>query len=212
MPEWVTFLVIDVPIIPRRPSDITGYCCCCWLSFRTRQWGPIAEDIAYLSHWPWRNHVSACLEAPSPLLALIFQEGTIYMITEEKNVTQLWTLWATFKNWPGHELVILLSPSPSANPTSMGLVYRESSRAAKTLFRNRQTDKQTNGLAKHEDIPVGIIGAANIMRATSNFLIVFKSQYTRWNPYCISREPTTFMLLEWHDIKLSPMTCCYTID
>lgn len=56
---------------------------------------------------------------------------------------------------------------------------------------------------KIQDMPIDIIVAVNV-RVTQPLLILFKSPYTKWNPYLLLKEFTVIMLLNRNSIKLSP--------
>lgn len=125
---------------------------------------PYCCRITHLSHRTWRHHSGACLEASSPLPAFIVLEGTL-RVTRGEQCYPAMNPVSHVKNWPGLELVILLS---SANPTSMNwFVERAPGQPGPCLINKKPN--QTKNLARREDMPIGIIVAADITRVTVTF-------------------------------------------
>lgn len=104
------------------------------------------------------------------------------------------------KNWPGLELVILLS---SANPTSMNWFVERAPGQPGSCLVNKKPN-QTKNLARRRHAYWYNSGCRH-HESNRNFLIGFKSHCTSWNPYCVSRA-TAFMatVVNWY------LMTCYT--
>lgn len=168
----------DAPFSPHRPLHLTAVAIVAGQSPKIDSC--IVEDSTDLSHRTWRSQ--AHWEAASLLARFhsIVLEGTVHAARggEPSSHRDWWISGSSRPTWPTR-----------AGSRSQSFTKKPCLKNLKEKKNSRHAHWYNSGCKRESNQPL---------------LILFKSPYTKWNPYLLLKELTVIMLLSRNSIKLSP--------